>query len=334
MLHGVKFDGKSMGSTKTCLRSSFVSLRTRYAIRCATTLFMAAMSFSARLEAGEATTAASKPHDATKIVKSRGLVSLIDDVSVPAYRAGVVTSFSVREGDVIVRGTPLAQIDVEQADLEAEAAKAEFDAAAEKARSDVEVRYARTTHAVAKAEHQSGIAANGKLEDAVSTVELERMRLAADQAFLKIEASDHERGVRSLEIKAFSARASLARLNVRQRLSKSPIDGVVAELFVQAGEWIEPGKPLVRIVGLSRLRVETFVRVGDRLPKELVGRNAQVRIALARGIEEVFPGRVTFVSPIVQPGGDYRVWLEVKNRLDGDVWQLRPGLEAEVIIDP
>lgn len=264
--------------------------------------------------------------------RSRGLVTLIDDVHVPAHRAGIVKTLSAKEGQQVKKDAALAQIDVEQAELEAAATRAEKEAAVAKAESDVDVRYATATHSVAQAEHRSGLEANKKLRDAISQVELERMRLTSDQAFLKIEASNQERRIRLLESKAFSVRESLAELNVRQRHALAPIDGEIAEVFVHAGEWIEPGKPIVRIVGLERLRVETFVRVADRLPKELVGRPAQVEVTLARNARENFAGRVTFVSPIVQPGGDYRVWIEVANRRDGEQWLLRPGLEAEVMI--
>jgi len=266
------------------------------------------------------------------VVASRGLISLIDDVQVPAHRAGVVKTLAAKEGHHVKKDAPLAQIDVEQAALEALVARAEKEAAIAKAESDVDSRYATATHSVAVAEHKGAVEANKIVSEAVSQVEVERLRLAADQAFLKIEASNHEQRVKLTESRAFAARETLADLNVRQRTALAPIDGEIAEVFVHAGEWVEPGKPLCRIVGLEHLRVETFVRVADRLPKELFGRSASVRVVLARDVAETFEGKVTFVSPIVQPGGDYRVWIELTNRRDGEQWLLRPGLEAEVTI--
>jgi multidrug efflux pump subunit AcrA (membrane-fusion protein) len=266
------------------------------------------------------------------VVASRGLISLIDDVQVPAHRAGIVKTLTAKEGHHVKKDAPLAQIDVEQAALEAAVARAEKEAAIAKAESDVDTRYATATHSVSVAEHKGALEANKKVSEAVSQVEVDRLRLTMDQAFLKIEASNHEQRVKRTESRAYAARESLAELNVRQRTALAPIDGEIAEVFVHAGEWIEPGKPLCRIVGLEHLRVETFVRVADRLPKELFGRSASVRVVLARGVAETFDGKVTFVSPIVQPGGDYRVWIELTNRRDGEQWLLRPGLEAEVTI--
>ena len=54
---------------------------------------------------------------------------------------------------------------------------------------------------------------------------------------------------------------------------------------------------------------------------------------MAGGKSETFVGRVTFISPLVQPGGEYRFWAEVDNRRHGDAWLLRPGVEAEMVIE-
>ncbi len=264
----------------------------------------------------------------------RGLVSLVDDVMVPAPRAGVVRELAVKEGDQVEKDALLAQIDDEQSKLEMNAARVEREAAEAKGQSDVDVRFAEATHLVAEAEHRKGLEANQKVRDALSDTEIDRLKLAADQALLRIEASQHERKLKGLDSKVFGAKEELAKLDVRRRQVTAPIPSIVAERFVRAGEWIEPGKPIVRLVRLERLRVEMFVRVAERLPSEIVGRPVTVSAVLARDRRESFAGRITFVSPLVQPGGDYRVWAEVDNRRDGDQWLLRPGLEVEVAVSP
>ena len=45
-----------------------------------------------------------------------------------------------------------------------------------------------------------------------------------------------------------------------------------------------------------------------------------------------FPGRIVFVSPIVEAGPQFLVRAEVVNRLEDGQWLLRPGLNAEMII--
>jgi macrolide-specific efflux system membrane fusion protein len=102
---------------------------------------------------------------------------------------------------------------------------------------------------------------------------------------------------------------------------------------VQKGEWVEVGKPVVRIVRLDKLRVEGFIHVRDALPGDIVDRSVKVAVELARGQKREFTGKITFVSPLVQAGGDYRVWADVDNRREQDQWLLRPGLEAEMTLE-
>ncbi|MGC3967454.1 MAG: HlyD family secretion protein [Pirellulales bacterium] len=104
-------------------------------------------------------------------------------------------------------------------------------------------------------------------------------------------------------------------------------------MFYRPGEWVEPGKPVVRLVRLDRLRVEGFVRYDQQSPGSLHGKTVRAEIASAGGVRHSFSGRVTFVSPIVQPGGEYRIWAEVENRRENEHWLLRPGLEAELTIE-
>ena len=89
----------------------------------------------------------------------------------------------------------------------------------------------------------------------------------------------------------------------------------------------------MRIVRLDRLRVEGFLNAKDFSPSEVGNRPVRVSIRLARGKTESFQGKITFVNPLVQAGGEYRVWAEVVNRMEGSQWLLRPCLEADMTID-
>jgi multidrug resistance efflux pump len=109
-------------------------------------------------------------------------------------------------------------------------------------------------------------------------------------------------------------------------------DGEVVEVFYRTGEWVEPGKTVFRVVRLDRLRIEGFVPFGDVHPDALVDRPVEVSVRFAGDRRESFSGKIQFVSPLVQPGGEYRIWAEVENRLRGERWLLKPGVEAEMRI--
>src|SRR5262245_6778923 len=77
------------------------------------------------------------------------LVSLIEDVQVPAREAGALVSVGVVEGQYVTQGQLLAQINDQQPRLDKLAAELERDAALAKAQDDIEVRYAEAAFAVA-----------------------------------------------------------------------------------------------------------------------------------------------------------------------------------------
>jgi multidrug resistance efflux pump len=131
---------------------------------------------------------------------------------------------------------------------------------------------------------------------------------------------------------AAEANVAAAGEDVERRLLRAPFEGDVTEIHLHVGEWAEEGKPIMRIVRMNRLRVEGFVKVRDILPADIVGRQVRVEAELAQGSTQTFSGEITFVSPVVQAGGEYRVWAEVANRQERGHWLLRPGLEARMSI--
>ena len=80
------------------------------------------------------------------------------------------------------------------------------------------------------------------------------------------------------------------------------------------------------------MRVTGFVNVKDYEQSEMLGRDVTVTVTLANGSIEKFSGKLGFASPIIQAGGEYRVWAEIQNRRRGQFWILRPGLSAEMTI--
>ena len=106
---------------------------------------------------------------------SHCLVSLIDDVEVPAEKPGVLTALTGQEGAYLEAGAPIAAIDEEQAALQHETAQAEAEAARAKADNPLEIEYAVATHRTAEAEYKIALSANLKQPNCVSAVDLERL---------------------------------------------------------------------------------------------------------------------------------------------------------------
>ena len=272
--------------------------------------------------------------DKAEPVLERCLVSLVEEAKVPAREAGVLSQLLVREGDVVRRDEVIARIDDSQPQMEKRKATAEHDQALAKAESDVDVRYAVAAEKVAEAELEKAEASNRLSLKAVTEVEVSRLRLAEQKSELGIEQAQLERKLSSHAAASKGVEVDAAEKAIERRQVTAPLDGVVVQVFPHQGEWMQPGDPLARVVRIDKLRVEGYVDSTRWDPEEVRDRPVTVEVKLADSRVEAFQGRIVFTSPLVESGGDYRVWAEVENRLvpSSQTWILRAGQAATMTI--
>ena len=284
--------------------------------------------------AGVAAASAAEDSPGTDPVLQRCLVSLVEEAKVPAREAGVLVELLIREGDVVKKGDVIAKIDDNQPQMERRKAKAEHEQAVAKAESDVDVRYSIAAELVAEAEHKKALESHAKVPGSVTEVERDRLKLSEKKGELQIEQAQLERRLSALAAQSKEVEVLAAENAIDRRLIKSPLDGVVVQMFPHQGEWMQPGDPLARVVRADKLRVEGYVDAARLGPEEVSGRPVTVEVTLAGGRRESFTGRIVFTSPLVESGGDYRVFAEVENRQapGSQQWLLRPGQTATMTI--
>ncbi len=267
-------------------------------------------------------------------VLSRCLVSIVEEARVPAREAGVLVELSVKEGDTVRRGGAIARIDDSQPRFEKQKASAEHDQAIARAKSDVDVRYSVAAEKVAEAEVEKALASNRRIPGSVTQVELARLQLNQKKSELQIEQAQLERQLSSLDAQSKEVEVLAAENRINRRQIASPIDGMIVQVYPHLGEWMQPGDPLARVVRTDKLRVEGYVDSSKYEPSMVHNRPVTVSVMFADEREESFKGRIVFVSPLVEPGGDFRVWAEVENRQANDSveWLLRAGQTATMII--
>jgi len=256
------------------------------------------------------------------------LVSLIEEAQVPAEEAGVLVELNVREGQQVKTGDLLAKIDDDLAQMQNKVSELQLQVAHEQAANDVNVRYARAAAEVAKAAYEQRLEANQKVPGAVPKGELREYHLKWQSLVLQIEQSELDLRVAGLETQVSAAEVEAAKENVARRHILAPLDGVVVRVNRHAGEWVQPGDQVLHLVRMDRLRVEGFLSAAEYMPSQITGMPVTVEVELAAGRKASFEGKVVFVSPLVDAGGEFRVWAEVPNRQDNGFWLLRPGLTA------
>jgi len=256
------------------------------------------------------------------------LVKLIDQLEVPAMEAGAITQLAVQEGARVQTGSLLAGIDDTEARFAQERAKVELAIAARAAQSDVVVRSAERTLQAAEAELRRAEEARLKLRDLVPESEMEKLRLAADQARLAIEKAQHDLAIAQLQHDLKKVEVEFAARNVGRRQAVAPFSGVVVQIHKRLGDWVEPGDKLLRIIRLDRLRIEAFLGSTQAAPS-LEGKAVALAIDLPGKPASVFPGKLIFVSPEIDPlNRSVRILAEFEN--PGFV--LQPGMRGTLAI--
>ena len=266
----------------------------------------------------------SPPATAAEPVLEGCLVSLIDEVKVPAREAGVIMKLAIRQGDLVAKGDVLAQIDDDQPQMEKRRAQAEHEQALAKAESDVDVRYSEKAQGVAEMTFRKAEDSHVRIPGSVTEVERERLKLEWEKTGLQIEQARLDRSLADLTAKSKGVELEAAEKGIERRVIRSPLDGEVEEVFPHEGEWLQPGDPLARIVTIDRLYVEGFVDSARFGPAELRGRPVTVEVTLDNDRVEQFEGQILKIKHRVE-GGSYRVVADVKNRQTGGEWLLRAG---------
>ncbi|MDG2469403.1 MAG: HlyD family efflux transporter periplasmic adaptor subunit, partial [Pirellulaceae bacterium] len=110
----------------------------------------------------------------------------------------------------------------------------------------------------------------------------------------------------------------------------SPLNGRIMDIMREKGEWVEAGKVVFRVIGISKLKAEGFVD-SKFVSDNLNGSKVQLLVVMSNGKEETFSGKIKFVSDEVDPvNQQVRFWAEIDNLNQ----RLNPGKRGRLIISP
>ena len=259
-------------------------------------------------------------------------LTLIEQAEVPAQEAGVLKSVATKEGRQVTNGDLLAQVDDAKTQMELKVAQAKLAAAKEKATDDINIRYSKASADVAKADYAVNAKANEAVPNAVPQEVLREKLMKCVESSLAIEKAKMEMRIAVHEAEVSQAEVDAAEENINRHHIRAPLNGMVVKVYRHAGEWVQPGDPVLHVVRIDHLWVEGFANVDTYHPSALKNRDAEVVVTLAGGRQRTFPGKVIFVDPRVENGGAFLVRVEVQNVEENGSWVLSPGLSAEMHI--
>lgn len=142
------------------------------------------------------------------------------------------------------------------------------------------------------------------------------------------------------EVAVLMAQKALLQEQLKRCTIVSPLFGVVLEKYVQEGEMVAAGKPLVKVADLSILDLKCYLP-GDKLEQLKLGQRVQVLIDSEEGSMKELEGTVTWISnqaeftPKIIQTKEERVKLvyAVKVMVEND-GSLKVGMPGEMNIQP
>lgn len=266
------------------------------------------------------------------------LITLIEDIDVPAQEAGMLTKLLVREGDEVKTGDPLGQIDDELEQELKKVAEYKLQVAEKEETNTYSAQAAEAAEKVSEAEFLQAQEANRRKPGTVAPAELNRMLLSHRHAKLQWQQAEYDLEIAEISKLVRQAEDGVAALQLKRRGIVATLDGIVVERYLDKGEWVRPGDRVLRIIRMDRLRIEGYIDATKVSPAQVrKGQKVSVRLSPGEALSvgpmgREFPGEIVHVSPVVEAGPRFLVWAEVDNPgRDGD-WPLRPGLHADMTI--
>ena len=245
------------------------------------------------------TTAAVKSRPVSVYLPLTGQLKSGRETDLAANANGRVTSTRVERGARVKAGDVLATLDVRAAALSATEAKANADSAATRAAS-----------AKLECERVRALVASGSLGQA----ELDRVDAQCKTAEQAVSAAQ--------------ARSLLAAQNVGDGVIRAPFDGVIAERYVDVGEFVRQDSKVVTLVDLSALRLEITI------PEMHIGAaraGAKVTFSVAGYPGKEFGATLKFVGASVRNTTRDVVAEATVDETEAAV--LRPGMFASVRLE-
>jgi len=170
-----------------------------------------------------------------------------------------------------------------------------------------------------------------------------KLDLRAAEETLNVSRADHKRYEElfrqslcsQAELEQKRTRYELARVEferaqlvIERSVVRAPFDGIVADRFVKLGEKVllDESKPLFKVVALEPLLARAYVP-GASLLKVKVGQEVTV---VSKDLPDArSTGRVSFVSPVLDPGsGSVQVVIRIKR---DPAKLLRPGMAVQLV---
>jgi HlyD family secretion protein len=283
--------------------------------------------------------------DISQIVTVEAVIFPVQQATVAPKITSSIKQFLVQRGAKVKKGQLLAVLENADLSAAAEASKGDFDQAEAAYTTTVgsalpqQIQKAELDAASAKSAFdaqqkvfdsrkdlfQKGAIARRELDTAeVALVAARSQNEQAQRQLADLQRMGKQQALKLAEGQKLSAQGKY--LGAKAQLSyseiRSPIDGVVTDRPLYVGDLATANQPLLTVMNISKLIAKGHLPQSEAAQLK-VGNAAEIKVP---GVEEPIEGKVTLVSPALDPGSTtLEVWVEARKPNAA----LRPGITVQ-----
>jgi len=220
------------------------------------------------------------------------------ETTVFAEQSGALMNFSVNEGDEIKAGIEVGLIDTTQVWLKIQQLGATKEVY-QSQKPDMEAQIAATRQQLTKAQQDEqryrelvadGAAPSKALDDATNQVKVLQKQLAAQQSALSTNTRSLDKQMAATDVQVSQLRDQLRKCHI-----VSPTKGTVLEKYVERGEFVATGKPLLKIADTQDMYMRAYV-TSAQLQNIKLGQQVKVFADYGDGQKKEYDGTISWIS--------------------------------------
>jgi len=216
------------------------------------------------------------------------------EVVVSAETSGRVIRMGISEGSEAGKGSTIAIIDTAILHLQ----ENELDATIRSIRAKLAATDAQNeilTQQIANISRDLKRIENMLKDDAATRKQYDDLTGQIDVLKKQIAANNIQKSSITAEAGVYQSKKATLEEMIARSTVRSPLNGTVLEKYVEEGETVTAGKPLVKISDLSEIKLKVYISGAD-LSKVRIGNECTVRIDDGKKGFKSFKGKVSNVS--------------------------------------
>lgn len=264
-----------------------------------------------------------KASEATVRITLGGVVAARTEVTLDAQMPGRIVELAGREGDAFEKNTLLVKIDDNQLQAKLRAAQASHWTATSQLHN-AQVQWRKEAISPDSSAQMGGMGM-GRLFDQIVSKPMENVSGTGDSGYNRYASmQQQEMGIQQAQSGILQAQAQIDQLmaSLRDTETRAPFQGVIVAKFVEQGDTVQPGMPLLKFADRHlQVQVEVPVRLVQALRKDdIVPTRLDVsKVWGSARVERIFPDAAADQHTVT-----------VKFDLPPDAPASRPGTYAEV----